>query len=136
TRGRREQPAKDANERRLARPVGPEQAVNGAAGHLQTHAIERDEGAELACDRAHFDRRGLPGDRAHLGTRLKAAMPARSSSAPSRMPRREANTWSGRSSAVCRLRGEYSPTLLMYSTRPRKERLGNESTEMGTSCPT
>ncbi len=49
---------------------------------------------------------------------MNAAIPARSSSLPSRRPMRVAKTWSARSSAVCRLRGEYSPTLLMCSTTP------------------
>ena len=121
-RRRREQAAQDADQRRLARAVRAEQAVDLAARDRQADVVERDEVAELARDAA----------RRRMALSSAAAPAARSSAAPGRTPpcrraarrapprcrTRVANTWSARSSAVCRLRGEYSPTLVMCSTTP------------------
>src|SRR5262249_35152742 len=100
---RREQTAQDADQRRLARAVRAEEAVDHAGRHFEIDVRQRDELAELS-------RHVVDADRcSHFGTRTVAAMPARRSSLPSMRPMRTANTWSARSSAVCRLRGEYSP---------------------------
>src|SRR5262249_14180236 len=129
---RREQAAQNPDEGGFARAVGAEQPVDHPAVNLQIHSIERRELAEfsgqlLGAD-GHFA--------AHLGTRMKAAMPARRSSSPERTPIRAAKTWSARSSAVWRFLGENSPTLLMCSTTPLNVFPGKESTEIGTSWPT
>ena len=47
-RRRREQAAEDADQRRLAGAVRAEQAVDAARVHLEVHAVERGEVAELA----------------------------------------------------------------------------------------
>ena len=45
----------DAEERRLARPGGPEQRHQLAAGHVQAHVVERDEPAERLAQIADLD---------------------------------------------------------------------------------
>src|SRR5262249_15570259 len=94
----------------------------------QRDVIESGEIAELSRD-------VVDDDGFHRGTRTNAAMPTRKASAPLSIRTRVANTWSARSSAVCKLRGVNSPTSLTNSTVPENVCCGNVSTKIGTSRP-
>ena len=48
-------PEQDSQYGRLARSVGPEEAVNGAGGHREANAIDRTRGAEILDEIDRFD---------------------------------------------------------------------------------
>ena len=114
---RREQAAEDADERRLARAVGAEQAVDLAARHVQRDLVERANRPEVAghalaprCRRRSVGGCLAPVDRSpgrHSSSRTVAAMPGFSSGVGS-IATFTPNTWSMRWSSVWTLRGVYS----------------------------
>ena len=55
--GLAQQPEQDADRGRLARPVGPEEAVDLAGGHLEVEPVERAEVAERLDEAGDLDRR-------------------------------------------------------------------------------
>ena len=77
-RARREQPAQDTDQRRLARAVGPEQPVYRPSGDRrltsESATTSPNRLRDPVGDDGHISR--------HLGTRMSAAMPARSSILP------------------------------------------------------
>ena len=128
------QSAQNADQRRLARPVGPQQAEDGPARDGETDLAQRPHRAVVVGDRAHLDAEAIVGRcyRAIVGVRVHsegcsskrtvAVMPALSSGdgATSSLT---ANTWSSRCSAVCTLRGVYSARELIEMTRAAKRAL-------------
>src|SRR5262249_19474998 len=135
--GRREQPAEDPDERRLAGAVGAEQAVDLAAGHRQRHLVEGTEAPEIARDLAHLDAVAVVGGGrgiAHGSSRTVAAIPGFSSGAGA-ISIFTAKTLSLRWLRVWTLRGVYWARGLISTTLPGNVRWGNVSMVRAAAWP-
>ena len=122
---RREQAAEDPDERRLARAVGAEQAVDLAARHAQrarlSSARNLPKSRETPSTSIPYSRETLR----HHGSasRTVAAMPGFSSGAGS-IATLTPKTWSIRWSSVWTLRGVYSDCVRISTTCPANSRFG------------